>query len=43
MKALQMVFEKTSIRARVEHPFHVIKNLFGYRKARQKRLAKNLA
>ncbi|MDM7482454.1 MAG: transposase, partial [Halomonas sp.] len=27
----------------VEHPFHVIKNLFGYRKVRYKGLAKNQA
>jgi transposase, IS5 family len=33
----------TSIRAKVEHPFHVIKNLFGYRKDRYKGLAKNQA
>ncbi|MCL7942306.1 transposase [Halomonas sp. ATCH28] len=32
---------KASIRAKVEHPFHVIKNLFGYRKLRYKGLAKN--
>ncbi|MEB0060391.1 transposase, partial [Variovorax sp. LG9.2] len=34
---------KASIRAKVEHPFHVIKNLFGHRKARYKGLAKNTA
>ncbi len=34
---------KASIRAKVEHPFHVIKNLFGYRKVRYKGLAKNQA
>jgi len=27
----------------VEHPFHVIKNLFAYRKVRYKGLAKNQA
>jgi len=27
----------------VEHPFHVIKNLFRHRKARYRGLAKNLA
>jgi IS5 family transposase len=27
----------------VEHPFHVIKNLFGHRKARYRGLAKNQA
>jgi len=35
--------EKASIRAKVEHPFHVVKNLFGYKKARYKGLAKNQA
>ena len=44
-KALLLAFEKTkaSIRAKVEYPFHVIKNLFGYRKVRYKGLAKNQA
>jgi IS5 family transposase len=32
---------KAALRARVEHPFHVVKNLFGYRKVRYKGLAKN--
>ena len=41
MKTLLLAFEKAkaSIRAKVEHPFHVIKNLFGYRKVRYKGLA----
>ena len=45
MKTLLLAFEKAkaSIRAKVEHPFHVIKNLFGYRKTRYKGLAKNQA
>ncbi|BEU69400.1 hypothetical protein MAFF301069_39550 (plasmid) [Ralstonia pseudosolanacearum] len=34
---------KAQIRARIEHPFHVIKNLFGHRKVRYKGLAKNTA
>lgn len=34
---------KASIRARVEHPFHVVKNLFKHRKARYKGLFKNEA
>ncbi len=34
---------KAHVRARVEHPFHTLKNLFGYRKVRYKGLAKNLA
>lgn len=44
-KTLLLAFEKTkaSIRAKVEHPFHVIKNLFGYRKVRYKGLTKNQA
>lgn len=32
---------KASIRAKVEHPFHVVKNLFKHKKARYKGLAKN--
>ena len=34
---------KAQIRARVEHPFHVIKNLFRHKKVRYKGLAKNEA
>lgn len=34
---------KASIRAKVEHPFHVVKNLFHHRKARYRGLAKNTA
>lgn len=34
---------KASVRARVEHPFHIVKNLFRYRKVRYKGLAKNRA
>ncbi len=34
---------KASVRAKVEHPFHVVKNLFRHRKARYKGLAKNQA
>jgi IS5 family transposase len=34
---------KAKLRARVEHPFHVVKNLFGYRKVRYKGLKKNTA
>lgn len=45
MKDLLLKLERTkaSIRAKVEHPFHVIKNLFGYRKVRYQGLAKNRA
>jgi transposase, IS5 family len=32
---------KASVRAFVEHPFHIVKNLFGRRKARYRGLAKN--
>ena len=34
---------KASIRAKVEHPFHVIKNLFRHKKVRYKGLARNTA
>jgi IS5 family transposase len=34
---------KASVRAKVEHPFHVVKNLFRHRKTRYKGLAKNTA
>lgn len=34
---------KAKIRAKVEHPFHVVKNLFGHRKVRYRGLAKNEA
>jgi IS5 family transposase len=35
--------QKAQLRAFVEHPFHVIKNLFRHRKARYRGLAKNTA
>ena len=34
---------KAQVRAKVEHPFHVVKNLFGFRKVRYRGLAKNTA
>ncbi|SAK96718.1 transposase IS4 family protein [Caballeronia catudaia] len=34
---------KAQIRSRVEHPFHIVKNLFHHRKTRYKGLAKNTA
>jgi IS5 family transposase len=34
---------KASIRSKVEHPFHVVKNLFRHRKARYRGLEKNTA
>jgi IS5 family transposase len=42
-KNLAQAYEKlkAQVRARVEHPFHVIKNLFHYKKTRYKGLAKN--
>ena len=32
---------KASVRARVEHPFHIVKNIFQHRKARYRGLVKN--
>jgi IS5 family transposase len=32
---------KASVRAYVEHPFHIVKNLFRHRKVRYRGLAKN--
>ena len=45
LKDLTMELEKLKarVRARVEHPFHIIKNLFKHRKTRYKGLAKNTA
>jgi transposase, IS5 family len=45
LKDLVIAVERTKaqIRARVEHPFHVVKNLFHYKKVRYKGLAKNTA
>ena len=34
---------KASVRAKVEYPFHVLKNLFRHRKTRYRGLAKNTA
>jgi IS5 family transposase len=34
---------KAQVRARVEHPFHILKNLFQHRKTRYRGLAKNTA
>ena len=43
LKELSMLVEqlKAQIRAKVEHPFHVVKNLFRHKKVRYKGLAKN--
>jgi IS5 family transposase len=45
VKELTLRFEhaKAQVRARVEHPFHTIKNLFRHRKTRYRGLAKNTA
>lgn len=42
-KNLAQAYEKlkAQVRARVEHPFHIIKNIFQYKKTRYKGLAKN--
>ena len=42
-KELAQTYEKlkAQVRARVEHPFHVVKNIFHYKKTRYKGLAKN--
>ena len=42
-KAMAQVYEKlkAQVRARVEHPFHEVKNLFHYKKARYKGISKN--
>jgi transposase, IS5 family len=39
----QVEHAKASIRSKVEHPFHVVKNLFKHRKTRYKGLVKNTA
>lgn len=36
-------FAKAQVRAKVEHPFRVIKSQFGYMKVRFRGLAKNIA
>lgn len=45
LKDLVIALERTKaqIHSRVEHPFHIVKNLFHYRKTRYKGLAKNTA
>lgn len=34
---------KAGLRAKVKHPFHIVKNLFRYRKTRYRGLARNTA
>lgn len=41
--AARLEQKKARIRAKVEHPFHVVKNLFKHKKTRYKGLAKNTA
>ena len=45
LKELTQSYEKAKaqVRARVEHPFHIIKNLFKHRKTRYRGLFKNTA
>lgn len=45
LKTLTQELEKlkAQVRAKVEHPFHVVKNLFGFRKVRYRGLEKNTA
>ncbi len=45
LKELTEAYEqaKAQVRARVEHPFHIIKNLFKHRKTRYRGLVKNTA
>lgn len=45
LKTAIQAFEKAKaqVRAIVEHPFHIVKNRFGYRKTRYRGLAKNTA
>ena len=45
LKELTQAYEKAKaqVRARVEHPFHIIKNLFKHRKVRYRGLRKNPA
>ena len=42
-KSMAQVYEKlkAQVRSRVEHPFHVVKNIFKYKKTRYKGLSKN--
>ena len=40
---LKLEKAKAQVRSRVEHPFHIIKNLFKHRKVRYRGLTKNTA
>lgn len=39
----QLEYAKARIRAKVEHPFHIVRNIFKHRKTRYKGLTKNTA
>ena len=41
--AQHVEFLKAQVRSRVEHPFHVVKNLFRHRKVRYRGMLKNTA
>ena len=45
VKQVTLLLEKAKaqVRARVEHPFHIIKNLFKHRKVRYRGMSKNTA
>lgn len=43
LRAMRQETRKAQVRARVEHPFRVVKCVFGYAKTRFKGLAKNTA
>jgi len=45
LKELTQAYEKAKaqVRARVEHPFHIVKNIFKHRKTRYRGLSKNTA
>ena len=38
-----MEYRKSSVRSKVEYVFHIMKNIFGYKKVRYKGLEKNFA
>ncbi len=42
-RVVHVEYAKARLRAKVEHPFHVVKNLFKHRKTRYRGLAKNTA
>ena len=40
--AMHFEYMKSKVRCKVEHPFHIIKDIFGYRKVAYRGIAKNL-